>query len=53
MSKADILSTLGIAAVRKVGVNTVIEWRNGGARPASALEIQTLTLLLDRFAIMS
>jgi hypothetical protein len=51
VSKADILSILGISTVRKVGVNTVIEWRNGGARPATALELKTLSLLLDNSSI--
>jgi hypothetical protein len=51
VSKADILLSLGISAVRKVGVGTVIEWRNGGARPASALEIKALSLLLDNSVI--
>jgi hypothetical protein len=52
VSKQDIFAVLGIRSVRKVSEGTtVIEWRNGGVRPASALEIQTLNLLLDNSSI--
>lgn len=50
MTKIDIMTALGITAVRKVGANTVVEFPAGGARPASALEIRALALLLDKIA---
>ena len=51
MSKQDIFGILGISAYRKVGSNFIIEFPAGGARPASALEIRALNLLLDRSVI--
>ena len=47
MTKLDVLSAIGASAVRVVSDNTtVIEWKNGGARPATAVEVKLLGLLL-------
>lgn len=47
MTRLDVLSAIGASAIRKVSENTtVIEWKKGGARPATDVEQKLLGLLL-------
>jgi hypothetical protein len=47
MTRLDVLSAIGASAIHVVSENTtVIEWKKGGARPATAVEIKLLGLLL-------
>ena len=48
MTKHDLLAATGISNVHKVSENTtVLEFRTGGARPATDVEKRLLAILLN------
>ena len=47
MTKLDVLTAAGVSAIREVSENTtVLEFKGGGARPATAVERRLFGLLL-------
>jgi len=48
MTQAELLSASGVKTIRKVSLGTtVIEFTNGGVRPASGLELLLLARLTE------